>query len=877
MIHTKLKTILVILSLFLSSALVRAEDPPASDTPDQFSEETLRGAYQVMDDEFLKIADDDKVQLLDPATNTRLKVMRDLNPADFDEIVKGSAGDQNVPYVMVFRPGTDVMTWKVGLNNERFITDVKIFRMRTLEQADAQLGEWRNSASVDGSLKDHGTQRGEKGHLYVGGSEFGTGFPDVPINELMAQPEITVLWRWGNWVIEFHVKDIWVESLTDAEKKQWNEGIRDAILHSDRIKASYAARLQKLLAEIDRIASRFESVARFAEDALGARPTLRLDRESVPRGANIRVTGIGFTRGAHVQIFLDGKEFFTITEATRGGGFEDWVWIPDNIETGVHEIWAESGTKRDPSKKIKLEVFEMRHAQLIDNLDKVIDLYQQAMPRNPRWAKGWANNAVDAAKTVASLPSAVYALGTGEQVKMEFAETAYVCSSYQATSLEFLNNIKWNKDPQTRALMDGLDYAPFVSGLLDVKALCHYFVVVWPHGPALVPLEKSVTFKGEPSWGNSGLAFDPWPFQRPAVIQLKDDTGQWAKSSTNSSQWTTLFSYSYTAARPESKWYFGGKYPATGGDYYYNPHRTRDAGSISIPAWGLGEEAAQSLSVRSPVRLEIRDAQGRTTGALADGRQAIEIAGAGVISIPKPASEGSGQTWFAVLPDGEFEVKIIATADGEFELLTKQKARAVQGYPRVKIKRGDVATITLNNASDRPPALRTADGKELLPKEALTPALDPERHRELESTPPVLVGATFLIEDIEAIRGEVVWIPIILRGATGRLADANIELTFDAQVFKSDGSIQVGDALGTGALIQSNTQEAGKIRLAFASHKGIESDGTILLVPLRALANPGAPTRLSLSITLAHDAQGRHLAPLAQNALVTIVDGSTQP
>ena len=61
--------------------------------------------------------------------------------------------------------------------------------------------------------------------------------------------------------------------------------------------------------------------------------------------------------------------------------------------------------------------------------------------------------------------------------------------------------------PETRAILDGLDYAPMFSawfGLTTVSYVLHAFTVVYPHGPALEPALASSM---NPEWKTHSIAF----------------------------------------------------------------------------------------------------------------------------------------------------------------------------------------------------------------------------------------------------------------------------------------------------------------------------------------------------------------------------------
>jgi hypothetical protein len=127
---------------------------------------------------------------------------------------------------------------------------------------------------------------------------------------------------------------------------------------------------------------------------------------------------------------------------------------------------------------------------------------------------------------------------------------------------------------------------------------------------------------------------------------------------------------------------------------------------------------------------------------------------------------------------------------------------------------------------------------------------------------------------IEAVRGELAWVPITLRGAA-ELADANFDVTYDAAVVRPDGDPRVGELLeGRRSMVTANMTESGRIRIAFAQPDAIGRDeGTVMLLPLRAIGPAGSRVEMSVRVASAHDAGGgNNVSVAASVGSLTVVE-----
>ncbi len=98
----------------------------------------------------------------------------------------------------------------------------------------------------------------------------------------------------------------------------------------------------------------------------------------------------------------------------------------------------------------------------------------------------------------------------------------------------------------------------------------------------------------------------------------------------------------------------------------------------------------------------------------------------------------------------------------------------------------------------------------------------------------VAVGKT------QAKQGEDVTIPVSLKAAS-KLASMQMDLVYDPAVLEA-GKIDNGALLADNCLLESNTNQSGRIRLALISKDGINGDGVLFNAhfKVRGAAGPNA-------------------------------------
>ena len=112
----------------------------------------------------------------------------------------------------------------------------------------------------------------------------------------------------------------------------------------------------------------------------------------------------------------------------------------------------------------------------------------------------------------------------------------YSCGGYQGQVLEFLNSIKFNKNPKISSLLNGYDYGPIEAPFRVV----HQGVVIYPRGTV---------------WKETGIVLDPWPTQVPQIYTVDQFRG-----------W---FSWSQPSYIGQGK---NATYPTHGHAYMYEPN-----------------------------------------------------------------------------------------------------------------------------------------------------------------------------------------------------------------------------------------------------------------------------------------------------------------
>ena len=100
-----------------------------------------------------------------------------------------------------------------------------------------------------------------------------------------------------------------------------------------------------------------------------------------------------------------------------------------------------------------------------------------------------------------------------------------------------------------------------------------------------------------------------------------------------------------------------------------------------------------------------------------------------------------------------------------------------------------------------------------------------------------VAGMTIQAARRSVIAGDLVLVPVwLIKGAN--VANLNLQLTFDANVVRPEGSVIKGNLLDN-TLFTPNSAQSGIIRVAFAQTTGIAGTGTVVNVPFRAAGKPG--------------------------------------
>ena len=238
----------------------------------------------------------------------------------------------------------------------------------------------------------------------------------------------------------------------------------------------------------------------------------------------------------------------------------------------------------------------------------------------------------------------------------------YSCGGYQGQVLEFLDSIKFNKDPKISSLLNGYDYGAIQAPL----RVLHQGVVIYPKGT---------------NWKETGIVLDPWPTQYPKIYSVAEFGGY------------------YSPVEPS----LGGNdlYPTHGHAYMYNLFGPKPKTTI-IPR-------QKQVIIESPVDALIVNKQGQRIGKLSDGSLAFEIDLAGLMLEPK---DDGTKSWYFSLPAGDYTLSLTGTGSGEVRIMTRVAADSANVY-RFEIASGEEATLELFDSNPKAP-LVLADGKEVL-------------------------------------------------------------------------------------------------------------------------------------------------------------------
>jgi hypothetical protein len=146
---------------------------------------------------------------------------------------------------------------------------------------------------------------------------------------------------------------------------------------------------------------------------------------------------------------------------------------------------------------------------------------------------------------------------------------------------------------------------------------------------------------------------------------------------------------------------------------------------------------------------------------------------------------------------------------------------------------------------------------------------------------PLLLGAVLInsvivqaatltaqVESAEAAEGEQVEIPIIVSGSPGMVA-MHLELAYDPAVLEV-ATVDPGPLLAGNALLEFNTEEAGRVVIGFASTDQVTGDGTLAVVQFTVAGLEGDTSPLSLQNGQAWDEAGVDILVQMESGAFTV-------
>ena len=122
--------------------------------------------------------------------------------------------------------------------------------------------------------------------------------------------------------------------------------------------------------------------------------------------------------------------------------------------------------------------------------------------------------------------------------------------------------------------------------------------------------------------------------------------------------------------------------------------------------------------------------------------------------------------------------------------------------------------------------------------------------------------------------GAALTIPVLLHNlktdAAAGLGNINFEITYNPNVLAVAGNVARGNIYGSGTLFEANAKQAGRIRIGFASERGVTQAGTVAQIPFRVLGQPGQSSELALNIIQCQTPSGQAVSLRTSNGSVTI-------
>lgn len=124
------------------------------------------------------------------------------------------------------------------------------------------------------------------------------------------------------------------------------------------------------------------------------------------------------------------------------------------------------------------------------------------------------------------------------------------------------------------------------------------------------------------------------------------------------------------------------------------------------------------------------------------------------------------------------------------------------------------------------------------------------------------------VESAEAAAGEQVEIPVTVSGSPGMVA-MHLELAYDPAVLEVT-TVEPGPFLAGNALLEFNTEEAGRVVIGFASTDQVAGDGTLVVVHFNVTGLEGQTTPLNLQNGRAWDEAGMDILVNTESGEFTV-------
>ena len=261
---------------------------------------------------------------------------------------------------------------------------------------------------------------------------------------------------------------------------------------------------------------------------------------------------------------------------------------------------------------------------------------------------------------------------------------SFVCGGCQGHALDFFDGLRFNKDPDKRNLLKGLDYGPIARGAYIFGG--HHAVVLYPIGTEWYRL-------GYVRPEEESVVFDSWPTQKPETYDVVEFSGGWGFVRADESRW----------AQPTDIW---SGWPLVGSEVCSNPKLKSTKPKIpAVPSSGV--------YVDCPVDVLITNSEGKRTGMLPDGNLVQEFPAWAY----RASEDNKDLGWYFGLPEGVYSVVTTGKSTGTFRLRVIGDLAGGQAldYGSQSITEGAQARITLDSANPAAPLI-LPDGTDVVPE-----------------------------------------------------------------------------------------------------------------------------------------------------------------